>query len=68
VPAERVSADCVVHLQRLVAVDGRGAGGRACTDVTDDEPAPDDVHDRLPEAGLSEGRIAEHVNLEVTRC
>jgi hypothetical protein len=30
--------------------------------VTDDEPAPLTVRDRLTAAGLSEGRIAEHMN------
>jgi hypothetical protein len=31
-------------------------------DVTDDEPAPTTVRDRLIAAGLSEGRISEHMS------
>jgi hypothetical protein len=30
-------------------------------DVTDDEPAPTTVRDRLIEAGLSESRIEQHL-------
>jgi hypothetical protein len=59
--AEPVSGDCAVLEQRLVAVDGWGAGGTACTEVTDDEPALTTVRGRLTAAGLSEGRIEQHM-------
>ena len=41
----------------------RGTVGAPLHDdgVTDDEPTPTTVHDRLTAAGLSEGRIAEHM-------
>jgi hypothetical protein len=59
--AEPVSADCAVLEQRLVAVDGWGAGGTACTEVTDDEPALTTVRGRVTTPGLSEGRIEQHM-------